>query len=278
VHEPDGVVAVPCASLTTILLGPGTTITHAAVRALVESGCVIVWAGEQGVRCYARGTGETRSARNQYRQARAWADAPTHLAVVRRLYALRFREPIEDSLTLQQIRGHEGARVRAAYATASREHAVPWEGRSYARGDWSSADVVNRALSAANSCLYGISHAALVSAGYSPALGFIHVGKQLSFVYDVADLYKAELTIPLAFRMAADGAMGLEGRVRRALRDEIASRGLLGRILQDVDRVLDPAGLPLPESVFDADDAAPGGLWQPDGDEVPGGMNWAEQE
>lgn len=130
VHDAQGVVPVPCAALTTLLLGPGTAITHAAVRALAESGCVVVWVGEEGVRCYAQGIGETRSARNLYRQARLWADPDAHLSVVRRLYAMRFPDALDESLTLQQIRGREGARVRAAYATASREFSVPWDGRS----------------------------------------------------------------------------------------------------------------------------------------------------
>src|SRR5207249_109763 len=132
-------------------------------------------------------------------QARLWADPAQRLQVARRLYQMRFPEPWDDALTLQQLRGKEGIRVRDAYQRASRETDVPWTGRSYNRGSWSAADPVNRALSSATSCLYGVCHAAIVSAGYSPAIGFIHTGKMLSFVYDVADLYKPEIAIPIAF-------------------------------------------------------------------------------
>jgi CRISPR-associated protein Cas1 len=261
------------------MLGPGTSITHAAVRALADNGCLVLWTGEEGVRFYAQGMGETRSARNLLRQARLASDPALRLRVVRRLYELRFPDPLPAGLDLRQIRGREGVRVREAYARASRESGVPWRGRTYTRGDWAAADPVNRALSSANSALYGICHAAIVSAGYSPALGFIHTGKMLSFVYDVADLYKAELSIPVAFAAAADGTDGLEGRVRRACRDAFHAGRLLQRIVPDVDAALAAGGDdPEPVPDFDADAALPGGLWDPDAGEVAGGVNRAADE
>ena len=283
VHDAAGKVPVPCATLTLLMLGPGTAITHAAVRALAGNGCTVLWAGEQGVRCYAQGLGETRSAQHLLRQARLCMDPALHLRVVRRMYELRFPEPLAPSLTLQQIRGKEGIRVREAYARASRETEVAWVGRAYQRTNWQASDAVNRALSAANSCLYGVCHAAIVSAGYSPALGFIHTGKMLSFVYDIADLYKADLTIPAAFRAVAEsgGALGgLEGRVRRRCRDAFHEQRLLGRIVEDIDRTLAVEGEAgqSPVADYDADEALPGGLWDPERGAVPGGVNQADSE
>ena len=195
------------------------------------------------------------------------------MQVVRRLYSLRFSEELDPALALRQIRGMEGVRVREAYAQASRETGVHWSGRSYRRDKWSNADPVNRALSTANSCLYGICHAAVVSAGFSPALGFIHTGKVLSFVYDVADLYKTEVTIPVAFRAAVEGKSGLERRVRLACRDMFVSTRLLARIIPDVQTVL---GLPAKRTDnqgddFDREPASPGSLWDPQEGEVEGG-------
>lgn len=275
-----GTVRVPCASLTALQLGPGTSISHAAIRTLADNGCLVLWTGEGAVRFYAQGMGETRSSRHLLRQAWLWAEPGRRLGVVRRLYGERFPEPLAEGLTLRQIRGREGARVRDAYARASRETGVPWHGRSYKRQAWGDADPVNRALSSANSALYGVCQAAIVSAGYSPALGFIHTGKMLSFVYDVADLYKAELTIPLAFAAAADGSDGLEGRVRRGCRDAFHEGRLLQRIIPDIERVL---ALPLPAGEgpapdFDADAALPGGLWDPEAGVVTGGVNRAADD
>ncbi len=275
IHDAEGLVPVPCAALAMLMLGPGTDITHAAIRALAENGCLVFWTGEEGVRFYAQGLGETRSARNLQRQARLWADPKLHLEVVLRLYAQRFEEPVDSGWTLQQVRGKEGLRVRAGYARASQESGVPWQGRSYARSSWGTADPINRALSAANSCLYGVCHAAIVSAGYSPALGFIHLGKMLSFVYDVADLYKMELAVPMAFQMTAAGTDDLESRVRRACRDAFREGRLLQRIVPDIDRALGGETEGSSTAEFDADAAAPGGLWEPDFTSVPGGLNAA---
>jgi CRISP-associated protein Cas1 len=277
-HDEAGTTPVPCASLTTLLLGPGTSITHAAIRTLAESGCLVVWAGEEGVRFYATGGGETRSARNLLHQARVWADPVQRLAVVRRMYEIRFPEPLDPALTLQQIRGKEGIRVREAYARWRRETGVPWRGRTYQRTSWRTADPVNRALSAANSCLYGITQAAIVSAGFSPALGFVHTGKMLSFVYDVADLYKTRVSVPLAFEAVASGEVNVETWVRRRCRDRFREERLLQQIVPDLMRVLGLTTGDDDGSAFDADEALPGGLWDPEGGELPGGVNYADDE
>lgn len=279
IHNAAGKVPVPCATLALLMLGPGTAITHAAVRALSENGCLIMWTGEEGVRFYALGTGETRSSRNLLRQVQAWSDRVRHLQVVIRMYRLRFKEPLNESLTLQQIRGMEGIRVRESYARASRETGVPWTGRAYRRDRWDGADPVNRALSSANSCLYGICHAAIIAAGYSPALGFVHTGKQLSFVYDIADLYKADVTIPLAFRVTAAEEHDIESRVRRECRDAFRQSRLLERVVPDIERVLgsETAGPTDGDSGFDVDAAKPGSLWDPVSGEVPGGINQADR-
>lgn len=277
--DAEGHVSVPVASLSVLMLGPGVAITHAAIVALGEGGCSVVWCGEQGTKFYASGLGETRKGGNIMAQAEAWADESKRLDVVKRLYRMRFPVQLEPGLTLEQIRGMEGVRVREAYARASRETGVPWSGRAYQRGDWAAADPVNRALSTANACLYGLCHAAIVSTGFSPALGFLHTGKMLSFVYDVADLYKMDVTVPIAFQAVMGGTSSLESRVRRICRGAFYRKKLLERIVPDIQRAL---GL-RPEvvklithgaPVSDEDDA-PGGLWDPLG-VVEGGQNYGQ--
>lgn len=274
IHDVDGKTAVPCAAITLLMLGPGASITHAAIRALADNGCMVSWTGEHAVRFYASGTGETRSARNLYRQIARWANPLNRLSVVRGLYALRFDDPIPANATLQQIRGMEGARVRDTYAQFSRVTGVPWNGRQVGQS-WATLDPVNKALSSANSALYGVCHAAIVSAGYSPAVGFIHTGKQLSFVYDIADLYKTEITIPIAFRMAFDGDDDIERRTRGACRDVFHEKNLLKRIMQDIDGVLNASVNAIDDDAYAEDAAQPGGLWDPIEGIVPGGINYA---
>jgi CRISPR-associated protein Cas1 len=257
VDEKGGCTQVPAAALALVMLGPGTTITHAAVKALTDNGCLILWTGVDGTRMYAQGSGETRKAYHLLHQARLVSDPEQRMAVIRRMYSARFDQPLGDGLSLEQVRGMEGQRVRQTYARVGQEYGVTWRGRRYDRQNWNSSDPVNRALSAANALLNGICHAAIVSGGYSAGLGFIHSGKQLSFVYDIADLYKAEITIPIAFRAAAEGTARLDSRVRQACRDAFRERRLMERILPDIDRLLDvprePDGVD-----FDSDPAAPG--------------------
>lgn len=226
---------------------------------------------------YATGQGETRFARNILRQAWFCSHRALKLGVVMKLYRMRFDEALDESLSLEQIRGNEGVRVRQNYARSSAETGVPWAGRSYRREQWSNADPVNRALSAANSCLYGICHAAIVSAGYSPALGFVHTGKMLSFVYDVADLYKTEVTIPVAFHVVAEGLDNLESRVRQACRDSFRTARLLQRILPDIERALGTPNMTA-DYDFDSDPAAPASLWDDQKGEVAGGVNRGETD
>ena len=185
------------------MLGPGVSITHAAISVLADHGCLVAWCGEEGVRFYAVGMGETRSASNFLHEARMWAQAELRMQVIRSLYQLRFSEKLDPELTLRQIRGMEGVRVRETYARASRETGVAWSGRSYRRDKWSTADPVNRALSAEFLPVRHLSYRSCVG-WILPALGFIHTGKMLSFVYDYAELYKTEVTLPVAFRAAAE--------------------------------------------------------------------------
>lgn len=268
-----GRVPVPVAALGVLMLGPGTAVTHAAMVACADNGCSVLFCGESGVRLYASGLGETRRAANLLDQARAWADPTEHVNVVVRMYRRRFAEDVPPDLTLEQLRGMEGVRVRDTYARLAKETGIKWTGRAYKSDDWSASDPVNRALSTANGCLYGLCHAAIVSTGFSPGLGFIHTGKSLAFVYDIADLYKCDVTIPLAFRAARDvPSAGLDAYVRRACRDAFRRDRLLERVVPDIQRVL---GLrPEPVTVIDTTEDAVGDLWSPEG-AVPGGRNHA---
>lgn len=262
IRQDEGRVMIPVAALSVLLLGPGTRITHAAIRTLGEHGCAVVWVGEDGTKFYAQGGGETRRAYHLLRQAKLCCDPQLRLDVVRSMYQKRFPETLSPGLTLEQIRGMEGARVRSSYYQASRNYGVAWHGRNYDRGSWGSSDPINRALSAANALLNSLCHTAIVSGGYSPALGFIHTGKQLSFVYDIADLYKAEITIPLAFRIVAESSEKVDSRVRAACREKFREVKLLARILPDIDELLriSPEAMNEGED-YDGDPALPGPLW-----------------
>ncbi len=270
VDKKGGYTPIPAAALSVLLMGPGTTVTHAAVKALADNGCLVIWSGQDGTKMYAAGMGETRKAYRLLKQAELASDQDKRLVVVRRMYEMRFEGPLEANLTLEQVRGKEGARVRQAYAKASAETGVPWHGRRYDRRSWGNSDPINRAISAANAMLNGLCHTAIVSGGYSPAIGFVHTGKQLSFVYDIADLYKADITVPLAFKVTAKGTTKLELRIREACRETFKKEKLLQRILPDIDRILETVNLPSDDAPDpDTDPAAPTAWWGSAGAHLP---------
>ena len=261
-------VRVPAAMVATILLGPGTRITSGAVRLLADSGTAVCWVGERGVRMYAAGLGPSRGAELIMRQAYLVTRTKERLNVARRMYDMRFPEEEIDGLNMQQLRGREGARVKRLYRQHSERTGVAWNGRVYKAGDpFAAGDTINRLLSAGHSCLYGICHAAIVGIGASPALGFVHTGGATSFVLDIADLYKAEYTIPLAFDLAASGRTE-ERDVRTAFRDKVADGHLMARIITDVKDLLLDDGT----EISDEDDNY---LWDEHDGSVPGGINWA---
>jgi CRISPR-associated protein Cas1 len=154
------------------------------------------------------------------------------------MYQLRFPDEDVSKATLQQLRGLEGARVRRAYRAAAERTGVEWKGRHYDPEHWAAGDPVNRALSAANSCLYGVAHAVVVAVGCSTGLGFVHTGHVLAFVYDIADLYKMEVTVPAAFTSAAEGDENLARRVRRLVREGIYQGRILDRAVDDIRYLL----------------------------------------
>lgn len=264
----DERIPVPIASLTVLMLGPGTTITQAAMRVIAESGCMVIWCGEGGMRFYGYGMGETRSSERLMLQAKCFADPEKHLQVVKRMYALRFADLPTDNLTLEQIRGLEGVRVRELYKLFARKYHVQWNGRSYKDDDWDSTDDLNRALSAANTCLYGLCNAAIVSLGYSPGLGFVHTGKMLSFVYDIADLYKAQVSMPAAFEAVSCPRVDpLEQAVRKICRTRLREHRILKRIADDLEYIFQDS------TEDDPNKKSPCGLWNID-NTITGGKNY----
>tara|TARA_R110002072_G_scaffold302354_1_gene484876 strand:- start:56120 stop:57046 length:927 start_codon:yes stop_codon:yes gene_type:complete len=231
-------VPIPAADLALLMLGPGTTITHKAICNLGDCNCTVVWVGEQGVRFYCHGRGGTHFSSNLMEQATLAANLRTRRQVVVRMYEKRFGEKIESDLHIQAIRGKEGYRVRSAYQKLAAEYGVQWTGRNYDAQNWNRGDPLNRALSAASACLNGIVHSGIVSVGYSAAIGFVHTGKMLSFVYDVADLYKVDLIVPLVFQTVADSDQNVESRVRHACRDLFRKTQFLERLVPDIREVL----------------------------------------
>lgn len=248
---------IPVGGLAAIMLEPGTRASHAAVALAARAGTLLIWVGEAGVRLYATGQpGGARSDRLLW-QCRLALDPDARLNIVRKMFQIRFAESAPERRSVDQLRGIEGARVREIYKGLAGQFGVTWKRRNYDPGNFDTSDVPNRCLSAATSCLYGITEAAVLAAGYAPAVGFLHTGKPLSFVYDIADLFKFETVVPEAFRVAGRHAKGKLDRapevaVRHACRDAFRRSGILGRLIPAIEDVLRAGGLPAPEPPEDA--------------------------
>ncbi len=256
VTDDEGTIHVPAAALGALMLGPGCSVTHGAMNVIGDNGATVLWVGERGIRMYACGKPLTHSSSLLQRQAWLVSNGRERLAVARKMYGMRFPGEDVDRLTMQQLRGREGARIRRVYRELSEKTGVPWDKRTYDPDAYDEGTEINKALSAAHTCLYGLAHAAIVALGCSAGLGFVHTGHERSFVYDVADLYKAETSIPIAFEVAAKEPDDIGSCVRRAMRDAVYDLSLLKRMVRDI-RWLLSAG----------EEGSPGPLDVPDGDE-----------
>lgn len=240
VRDQQGLICIPCSMIGVLLLGPGTDISHRAIELIGDTGTTIVWVGERGVRFYAQGRPLAHTTRLLEAQAKLVSNTKTRVMVARKMYQMRFGDEDVSKLTMQQLRGREGARVRKIYRKQSKRHHVEWNGRHYDIEDFLEGSVIDQALSAANVSLYGVVHSVIAALGMSAGLGFVHTGHDKSFVYDIADLYKAELTIPLAFQVAAecneDDDIGKITRLK--MRDALVDGKLLKRIVQDLQYLM----------------------------------------
>ena len=234
ITDSRGVVHVPAANIGVLMMGPGTNVSHRAMELMGNMGISVLWVGEHAVRYYAHGRALTHSSRMIVRQAELVSNVRSRLAVARQMYQLRFPDEDVSGLTMQQLRGREGARVRSLYRKASQETGVPWHGRQYDPEHFEGGTDINKALSVAHACLYGVCHSAVVALGASPALGFVHTGHERSFVYDIADLYKAQVSIPIAFQVVAARPSDIAGMVRRAVRDQMAKVKLMEEAVHDI--------------------------------------------
>jgi len=243
---------IPVGSITCLMLEPGSRVSHAAIKLASACGTLLIWVGESGVRLYSAGQpGGARSDKLLY-QAKLALDETLRLKVVRKMFELRFDESAPERRSVDQLRGIEGARVRKTYQLLAKQYNVDWHGRKYDPKDWNSGDITNKCISSATSCLYGISEAAILAAGYAPAIGFLHTGKPLSFVYDIADIIKFETVVPVAFKVAATKSNQADRDVRIACRESFRKTKILKRLIPLIEEVLSAGEITPPEPYEDA--------------------------
>lgn len=239
VIDETGTVFIPAAIISVLFLGPGVDVSHRAMELIGNCGMAVVWVGEHGVRQYAHGRALNHSTRLLERQAKLVSNDRSRLAVARKMYQMRFKGEDVSKLTMQQLRGKEGARVRRVYREQSLKTGVAWDHREYKVDDFEAGTPINKALTAGHQALYGLSYSVIAALGVSPGLGFVHTGHDLSFVYDFADLYKADYSIPIAFQTVKEfGDQDIARQTRLAMRDAFKNGKLLERMVADLKYLL----------------------------------------
>ena len=229
------VVPLPVAMINTLLLGPGTSVTHAAIKSIAETNCTICWVGEDSLLYYATGETPTYNTYNMKKQIALATNGRHKLEVARAMFKMRF--PTEDlsDKSLHELMGMEGFRVKALYKEKADTYGVDWKGREYIPGKFELSNISNKILTSCNAALYGIILSVVHSLGFSPRVGFIHSGSPLPFVYDIADLYKAEVSIDLAFKLPKEMYGEYHSKyVAEKFREKILELKILERSVNDI--------------------------------------------
>lgn len=233
------VLRIPVATVSALMLGPGTTVTHAAMKACADCNTPVCWVGEQGMRFYSFGVAPTHDNARARHQAAVHAAKKRCAEVARRMFVKRFgSEELVAGKSVKALMGMEGKRVKALYAEMGAKYGVTWKGRNYDTNNWTVSDNLNRAVSAANASIYALTTAIVCSMGYLPQLGFIHSAGTLPFVFDIADIYKPETTLEAAFQTIAINPEAREKDVMVRLKQLIEEKKLLFRMPRDIEKLL----------------------------------------
>jgi CRISP-associated protein Cas1 len=249
VGDPDGLAegdyAVPLQMVSMILLGPGSTVSHDALRLLAHARTALAAVGEDGVRLYTAPPLIPDRSGLARRQAMMWADAEVRIMVARRMYAWRLGEVLPHR-ELDVLRGIEGARMKETYRLTAQRIGVQWRGRRYERGNPGAADLPNQALNHAASAVEAAAAIAVSATATVPQLGFIHEDPGQSFVLDVADLFRDTITIPCAFRAAKEAAarpdFSVERLARRGTGAALAREGVIPKMIDRIKALFSTDG------------------------------------
>lgn len=265
------VIFLPAGNLAVMMLGPGCVITSEAQKVLSDCGCTCVWTGEQGVRTYGVARPLTNKATYAIAQARVIANPTLRLAAAKQMYQWRYEGiDINDFGDIDDLRRWEGRVTRQLYPQLARQVGLTWTKRKFTPGKMKKDDPLNQAMTCATQCLYGLCLAVINALGAVPSLGIIHQNEASAFVYDLADLYKFEVAIPIAFRTVADGVKlsDLPKEVRYRMRDFFQQYDLMGQIIADLKALLNPERIEESLGVTMT-------LWNDQRPPVPYGYNYA---
>lgn len=212
---------IPHQSISIILLGPGSSVTHDALRILAAHGCALAAIGAGGVRFYSAPPLLPDTSSLARRQVMLWAESSTRVGVARAMFAIRFGEEVK-ARTLDMLRGMEGARLKRMYELTAQHYGVPWHGRRYDRNNPNATDIPNQAINHAASAVEAAAAIAVASTATIPQLGFVHEDSGQSFVLDIADLVRHDVMLPIAFGAAKQAMRNPAESIDRLVRTRAA--------------------------------------------------------
>lgn len=250
---------LPHQSASIILLGPGSSVTHDALRILAAHGCALAAIGAGGVRFYTAPPLLPDSSALARRQVMLWAEPTERMAVARAMYALRFGEEVK-ARTIEMLRGMEGARLKRLYELTARQFGVPWQGRRYDRANPNATDIPNQAINHAASAVEAAAAIAVAATATIPQLGFVHEDSGQSFVLDVADLVRHHVTLPIAFGAARHVLKHRDDNLERVVRTKAAemlgTKQVIATLIDHIKTLIGPPDL-LSQPVGGAAEASP---------------------
>lgn len=239
----SGEYGIPFQTLSMILLGPGSTVSHDALRLMARHGTALVAVGEDGVRCYTAPPLMPDSSEIARRQMRAWGDASgSRITVARRMYAMRLGELVPHT-EIDILRGIEGARMRQTYKNVAQQYDIPWRGRRYDRKNPSAADIPNQAINHASVAVTSAAVIAVMAVGAIPQLGFIHEHSGDAFALDIADLFRDSVLLPAAFKAAkavmADPHLDIERQTRKTTGEALRSERVIPKMIDRIKKLFE---------------------------------------
>lgn len=237
IRQGNKISEIPITTISCIILGPGTTITHRAVSNIAQAGCSICWMGMNQAVFYAYGEPATNKSKNILKQMHYHESKVLHTEIIHKMYNWRYPNDKIKSMTLNKLKGHEGIRVKECYERCAKLYNIDWDGRIYDKFDFEKSDTVNKYISALNNILYAITEAIILIMGYSPAIGFIHTGRINSFVFDISDLFKERLTIPLAFKLTKEYGFFNRDLMIKEFRKEITEQKTIKQMVKYLEEL-----------------------------------------
>lgn len=239
INSGDTISEIPITTIACLILGPGTSITHKAITNISKAGCSICWMGMDQAVFYAYGEPTTNKSKNILKQISYHESKMKHTEVVHKMYNFRYPNDKVKSMTLEQLRGFEGKKMKEIYQYWADEYEIPWSGRKYNKDNFNSSDLTNKYLTALNHILYAITEAIILIMGFSPTIGFIHTGHISSFVFDISDLFKEEITVPLAFKLSKELGYFDRHKMIKAYRDLITEKKVIKRMVNVLEDLFD---------------------------------------